>query len=194
VSPVTWLFCTRVAAHGLQDAALTPKRGNRVDTYIALWFLVLLGAALLASRAGPVLATIMAALVAWRVVDIIQASANVALFDHFRVQHTHIVSDVTRSVVLALWNYAELALAFGVLYALNDHWFAGSAPFNAYYFSAVTQLTIGYGDIAPLGLGRACAVAQGACGLFLLAIMLARFLTLMPRITSGDYGPHRDSS
>jgi len=42
---------------------------------------------------------------------------------------------------------------------------------NAIYFTFVTSLTIGYGDIVPRqALGRALAVGIGFCGLFLTGL------------------------
>ncbi|MBI1332382.1 MAG: two pore domain potassium channel family protein [Armatimonadetes bacterium] len=50
-------------------------------------------------------------------------------------------------------------------------------PFEAWYYSGVTFLTLGYGDIAPTGpVGRMMAVAEAATGL----VFLASVITYLP--------------
>ncbi|GAE26398.1 potassium channel protein [Halalkalibacter wakoensis JCM 9140] len=34
------------------------------------------------------------------------------------------------------------------------------------YFSAVTMLSVGYGDLVPIGIGRFIAIVQALCGFF----------------------------
>jgi len=130
-------------------------------------------------------------LVSYRVFETVQAVVNVTLFDHFRIEGTHRVAGVTRSVVLGLWNYFELIVCFGVLYAAHPGWLASDVKVNSYYFSAITQLTIGYGDIRPVGSGRLIAVFQGLIGLFILVVVLARFVTLMPEVRSVQRGDRK---
>jgi len=85
-----------------------------------------------------------------------------------------------RSVVVALWSYAESILAFATLYlqcqCLNR--FLNSAT-QALYFSAVTATTVGYGDIHPEDVrGEQLVLAQLAVSLlyvlFALNILLSR--------------------
>ena len=48
------------------------------------------------------------------------------------------------------------------------------------YFSFVTLLTIGYGDITPApGLARSLAILEGITGLFYVAILVSRLVSLM---------------
>jgi hypothetical protein len=52
--------------------------------------------------------------------------------------------------------------------ALSRAWSVG----DAVYFTFVTGLTIGYGDVVPQqALGRALAVGIGICGLFLTGVI-----------------------
>ena len=58
-------------------------------------------------------------------------------------------------------------VALGLLIGFVEGWSVG----DAVYFTFVTGLTIGYGDIAPQQpLGRALAIGIGFCGLFLTAL------------------------
>ena len=86
-----------------------------------------------------------------------------------------------RTLVLAGINYVELALCFGMIYALNYHSLHGAdRPITAFYFSVITQLTIGYGDVYPMGWMRVLAAAQGLIGAFFAIGVFARAITALP--------------
>src|SRR5262245_51354360 len=52
-----------------------------------------------------------------RIIDIIQATVNVTLFDRLRNREADKVASTSRLVVLGFVNFAELLLCFAVLYA-----------------------------------------------------------------------------
>lgn len=57
-----------------------------------------------------------------------------------------------RSILLTLMTYGNLGLAFAVLHLLQKRSYASDGELTllqALYFSFVTQLTVGYGDIYP---------------------------------------------
>jgi len=54
--------------------------------------------------------------------------------------------------------------------------------YDTFYFSVVTQLTIGYGDIQPLGAAKVVAGVQATVGWALTLLVLARFVSFLPRI------------
>jgi hypothetical protein len=65
------------------------------------------------------------------------------------------------SIILAI------QVALGLLIGFVEGWSVG----DAIYFTLVTGLSIGYGDIVPRqALGRALAVGIGICGLFLTGL------------------------
>ncbi len=75
---------------------------------------------------------------------------------------------------IALWIFTVLILC-PLLYLVTN-----SIP-NAYdflsclYFSIVTATTLGYGDLHPVGIGRALASAEAIFGTFMWAVFLAVF-------------------
>jgi len=48
---------------------------------------------------------------------------------------------------------------------------------NAIYFSFVTALTIGYGDISPLGAARILAIIEGAAGLLIFGFVISKLVS-----------------
>ncbi|MCH7825669.1 MAG: two pore domain potassium channel family protein [Acidobacteria bacterium] len=48
---------------------------------------------------------------------------------------------------------------------------------NAIYFSFVTALTIGYGDISPLGPARVLAIIEGATGLLIFGLVISKLVS-----------------
>jgi hypothetical protein len=78
-------------------------------------------------------------------------------------------------LVLAAINYVELMLWFGLIYSLNYQLLHGAGrPATAFYFSVITQLTIGYGDVFPTGWLRIIAALQGLIGALFVIVVLGR--------------------
>src|SRR5262249_7777423 len=91
------------------------------------------------------------------------------------VDPTNVISP-QRTLVLPAINYVELMLWFGLVYALNYKSLHGAGqPATAFYFSIITQLTIGYGDVSPEGwFLRIVAALQGLIGALFVIIVLGR--------------------
>jgi hypothetical protein len=89
-------------------------------------------------------------------------------------------------IFAALDAYLLVGLAFGALYWLLETALPGSfssaealTPPRAIYFSFVTQATVGYGDIVPVGEHvQGVVIAQGVGGQMYLAVLIARLVSL----------------
>lgn len=84
--------------------------------------------------------------------------------------------------------YATVMISFGIMYALLE--FNNYAVFDddftptvntflgrletCLYFSAITLFSVGYGDIAPIGIGRVIAVSEALIGYTIPAAFVAR--------------------
>ncbi len=55
---------------------------------------------------------------------------------------------------------------------------------DALYFSVVTQLTIGYGDVTPKGIAKAVAAVQALFTFAFTVLLLGRIITVLPRLKS----------
>ena len=182
-------FVTERCFRGLQRLSPgSPLSGTATDCYLLAWLLVavLLGAWSWCSypllpRPLPWLLISIAAL---RVADITQVVVNVAVFDRLGSSQKSVqpVDDVTRSLVLLVWNFFELMLWFGLAYLPLCFLQANRSFWSRFYFSGVTQLTIGYGDLTPVGWAKAVAVGQGGLGWILTVIVLARLLSSLAPI------------
>jgi hypothetical protein len=116
-------------------------------------------------------------LAALKILEIIRVTASVVLFDE------GVVASVQRTFILAALNFIELGLCYGFFYALNDQLLAPSpaGALAAFYFSFITQLTIGFGDIHPMGWLRFVAVVQGlTAALFVLLVFGKIVASLRP--------------
>ena len=122
----------------------------------------------MASNIKPQWSFVQVALAGYRVFYILQSTINITIFDPLRTlgKPTYFLA-LVRTLVMSSINFIELAICFGAIYAhrLEDLDKAHSWK-SAFYFSFITQLTIGYGDVSPLGSTRAIAVAQGMIGFF----------------------------
>lgn len=112
----------------------------------------------------------------------------------YRVLLGKVTSDVLRGTICV---YFMIGFAFAIIYTLMElthpESFNGLAekvkafPHGHYhsemvYFSFITLLAIGYGDITPAGdVGQMFAVSEGLVGQFYLAILVARMVTTYAR-------------
>jgi hypothetical protein len=164
---------------------LTIKRGHHIEIYIIIFFILELLGVFLTPFVGSSLRTAFCLIAAYRIFDIFQASINLNLFDRLRTtSEHHYVASVTRSAILSVWNYIELIICFGIIYSLNLLYLKNATmPGDGYYFSVITQLTIGYGDLIPLGLLRIVAAIQGLLGFLVALFAVSRIIAFLPRST-----------
>jgi Ion channel len=161
------------------------RRSRRVEVYLIAWFtieLLLIGAAAI-DLSWPL--WIPRLLVIVRILDIFQVSVNMSVFDQLRTHEQIVISSAVRTLVLSFVNYIELAVCFGLLYGTLDNSLIGATSYlDDLYFSAVTQLTIGYGDVRPVGWARLVSVIQGAISVAFTVLMLGRIVGVLPRIAT----------
>ena len=178
---------------------LPPKQGHAfesvvVEACVLLWvgveaaILLLLpyGQARGLWIAGGFLAGIRAA-------DIVQVSVNTYVFDHIRVRRSRIIKSAVRTLLLNFVNYLELICCFAIIYSALPTGLPNATGIgDTIYFSAISQLTVGYGDIAPHGGARIVAVVQGIIGLIFTVFVLGRIVSLLPKVAeSSDHGAGR---
>jgi hypothetical protein len=83
---------------------------------------------------------------------------NITLFNPRKRRAETGVSFLGRTLLLVGINFVELVVCFGVVYGLNCQYLNHAGQFlTGLYFSAITQLTIGYGDVSPIGWLRIVA-------------------------------------
>jgi len=111
-------------------------------------------------------------LAAWFAIELLAVACtmNTTLFDSMSGRADERVVSRARMIVLGAINYVELAVCFGLFYAM---WWTGlhgaGQPVTAFSFSAVPQLTIGYahwlveGTCGGTGVHR-CPVLGCLCG------------------------------
>jgi hypothetical protein len=173
-------------------------RAQHVDTYIlaCILFQIILGT-LLFRASMTALRPVIQVYACLRILDIAQANINLNVFDRLRYgESSHVTVSMTRNLILSAITYGELMMTFGLLYATMPWNLIGiSAPHDCFYFSMVTQLTIGYGDIKPLGVARYLASLQGLVGLFFSLLIMGRFVSFIPamRTVFGDEGQRERS-
>ena len=78
-----------------------------------------------------------------------------------------------------------LIIALGVVVGLIESW----SVQESIYFSFVSGLTIGYGDLAPKSLlARVLAIAIGVCGVLLTALVAAVAVKALTTASEGGDG------
>jgi hypothetical protein len=171
------------------------RRSRRVEAYLFAWFV--LEIAMLAGYAigEPWPAWLVRTLVVIRVTDIMQAVVNLSVFDQLRLRGPVIISSAVRTVVLSFLNYLELLLCFALLYLSLPGELIGVTHWSdTLYFSVVTQLTIGYGDIRPVHWARLVASAQAIVSVTFTVLIFGRIIAVLPRLTSVLRHGHEDDT
>jgi hypothetical protein len=182
VSPFRWV-----------RAAFPNLRGNY--RFVEAWVLgdLLLSAACLAALSSPGFCWWQILILCYgaiRIFEIVVYQTNVLLFDEYSVKkggETYGVAGLRRLVLLLLHNYIEVLFWFSVFYRNSNHMFdSGRISLDSFagslYFSIVTMSTLGYGDVTPTqDTALFLVMVQTMIGVFMALVMLARFVSLLPK-------------
>jgi hypothetical protein len=146
--------------------------GLASDFYVLFRFCVLLWILAATAQQGPHLPVVVA--VGYLALDPVLFVARVV----FLADVIGPTLSGARSLLFLLVNYAEVTIAFAILYRLcGCTSVALLCPWQALYFSAVTATTLGYGDITPrTPLGVSLLLAQLGIFLLFLAVFFGFFL------------------
>ena len=162
----------------------TIRQARAIETYVISWLvleLTLIGC----NASGIVIGTIVIqSLVVYRIFEIAQAQVNINIFSALRTHgHSPVVASLVRLLILSFINFLELILTFGLLYATAECKLdKASNWYDPYYFSAITQLTVGYGDLTPVGGMRLIAAGQAVLGFTITIIVIGRIVSFLPRV------------
>jgi len=125
-----------------------------------------------------------------RVFEVFIYQINVLLFNEYRAKKAgkpYAVRGYRRIVILLLHNYVEIIFWFALFYRYWDWAFeTGKASLSSFFdslnFSFVTMTTFGYTTILPKETwGNILTITQSAIGLFMALLILARFISLIPK-------------
>lgn len=195
ISPIAWIgsFVPVLKPHGritaadIADESFVIRRATALEWYILGWVALEGGvvAALLAGTNVPEWGRLLLyLLVGVRIVEILQKAFSVTVFARLSRRTDDSIVSAPRMVFLAFVNFAELAACFGTVYALDLARLHGAdGVVAAYYFSLITQLTIGFGDIVPTGYLRLVVVLHGAVAVAFFTLVFARLMTALPELT-----------
>lgn len=166
-----------------KSAEFTRKRAAAIEYYLVVWLIVaaLFTVAVLIVHPNIYLMLICYFFATIRIIEIMQVTVNVTVFDRYAGRPDNIIASSARVLVLAATNFIELAIWFGMLYALGiDRLTGAGQPATAFYLSFMTQSTIGYSNVYPTGYLRIIAAIQGLVAILFLVLVLARIVTALP--------------
>jgi hypothetical protein len=168
---------------------MTIKRAKVIDRYILFFLLIEIIIWCFIHFGVPNwLSYVFLALIIYRVIDIVQINANISLFDAFKKGKTIYVASAVRTIINVIVNFFELIICFGYLYYFFGDKFIGNYN-GPVYFSAVTQLTLGFPDEQKLtDIARIISVIHLVFAYFFGILIIGRFISLLPSIktVAGD--------
>ena len=154
------------------------RRARAIDWYVIAWLGIEIAVLFaLTSTSGPIPRALAIVPAVSRTVDIVRATLKVAVLDRISRRKYDLVASGERLVVIALLSYFELILCFAIIYASSLSALLGAhGVVDVLLFSVLTQLTISFGAPTPHGWLRLAAASQGLCGLYFVAVVIARMV------------------
>jgi Ion channel len=174
---------------------ITTRRARAVECYMIAWLIVefILVLCTLTITQSQWFYWLTIILASSRIIEVVQVTVNAAIFDTLSGRPDARVASPERMIVLSAFNFLELMACYGLIYAVNLSQLHGAGrSFTAYYFSVITQLTVGYGDVYPTGWLRIVAASQGLAGFSFVILVFSRFLTSLRPISSVFGSTQRD--
>jgi hypothetical protein len=176
-----------VTAAEAQDEAFVTRRAIAIEWYILACVVAETTLVVMILRRvtipDPVRAVVYL-LMALRIIEILMKAFSVTIFDRFGRRADDSLVSAPRMVFLAFVSFGELAACFGTVYALDFHMLQGADEvITAYYFSLITQLTIGFGDVVPTGYLRLIVTIHGAVAVAFFTLVFARLMTALPALS-----------
>ncbi len=169
----------------VQSKVLAKDRSRAIEHYICCCLMIELILAVVAcvyswSTWSMIIVAILPSL---RILEIIQVTVNVTLFDALINHPDELATSHARLLILSGINFLELVICFGIIYAMNITSLHGAEnPWIAFYFSTITQLTIGYGDMYPIGWLRIIVPVQCIMNTLFVVLIFGRLMTSFPQI------------
>ncbi|MBI4188400.1 MAG: hypothetical protein HY529_04235 [Chloroflexi bacterium] len=172
--------------------------------FVELWVLTHLSLSAIFLSTWPAIGTVVYG--AFRVFELIVYQVNVLLFDEYRAKKTEYIKRKTgeiytspyalrgyrRILILATLNYVEIIFWFALFYyklswAFDTHEASLNSFFNTLHFSLITMTGFGSTPIYPIKtLGYALTSINMAIGLFMALLILARFISFLPKPKTMD--------
>lgn len=163
------------------------KRTKKVEIYVIIWLIIEIILypilIILLKPNDTVIKILFTIFISFRIFDIFQANLNINIFANLNSKNKIFAESQIRLLLLALINYLELILCFGLIYYIYyENLFGFNYWYVSIYFSAITQFTIGYGDIYPLGFLKIFVILQALFSILFTVLILARFITFLPKL------------
>jgi hypothetical protein len=184
---INFLFRSRseLKQEEIDSKNFTMRRAYAIEMYLIAWIIIesVLVCVSCLWHLSIWFAYIFGILVGSRIIEIIQVTVNASLFDALNGRPDDRVAFRARMIVLAGINFIELCLCFGIIYAIDYSSLKGAGKaVTAFYFSIITQLTIGYGDVTPTGWLRVIAAIQGLISILFVLLVFSRFIASLPKV------------
>jgi len=123
-----------------------------------------------------------------RLIDLLQVSFNVLLFDRIRAGRAYKIASPTRLLVLNLVNYVELAVIFGVLaFLARDAFYPEfQSVWHSFYYSIGVITTLG-ANVEPIALqSKVMFLSEITLGLVFILLIIGRAISLLPPVQAID--------